>query len=429
VELPEAFALAEAIGDRRRASRACLVAVDALTHLGSQFSGPVWTSPEAVQWAERMDRCAAPDTVERVQADVVMGRVRCNKGELREGLAFMRRALDLARRLGDNEAIWSAADEWFQWSFAPQHAKERLHLAEELMASSRAGLRSMSLGVGLNSVLSIFLDWGQRRRAEEVLREYREYAERRGGVYGMITSTMTAGCLATIDGRLEEAEQTARGILARAEEVGIQFAGLFAFVAGCRAWPLLGKAGEALQLVVRTSSPFRPPAEALYLAHLGRDAEAVKLLEQCVITRPGIGSAEDETPAVSDILYLEAAVLVKHRQAAELLLNRFASGCSPLVGYAQTCTARHLGWASTLLGKYDEARKYYQEAIKVCTEMKFRPEIALTRLQLAELLLEHYPEEKKEALEHLDFAIKEFREMKMQPSLERALRHKEILKT
>ena len=32
-----------------------------------------------------------------------------------------------------------------------------------------------------------------------------------------------------------------------------------------------------------------------------------------------------------------------------------------------------------------------------------------------------------EALEHLDFAINEFREMKMQPSLERALRHKEIL--
>jgi len=59
--------------------------------------------------------------------------------------------------------------------------------------------------------------------------------------------------------------------------------------------------------------------------------------------------------------------------------------------------------------------------------MRFRPELALTRLQLAELLLEHYPDEKSEALEHLEFAIKEFREMKMQPSLERALRHKEIL--
>jgi hypothetical protein len=30
-------------------------------------------------------------------------------------------------------------------------------------------------------------------------------------------------------------------------------------------------------------------------------------------------------------------------------------------------------------------------------------------------------------LEHVDFAVNEFREMKMQPILERALRHKEIL--
>ena len=60
--------------------------------------------------------------------------------------------------------------------------------------------------------------------------------------------------------------------------------------------------------------------------------------------------------------------------------------------------------------------------------MRFRPELALTCLQLAELLLDHYPDEKKVALEHLDFAIKEFREMKMQPSLERALRRKDILK-
>ena len=59
--------------------------------------------------------------------------------------------------------------------------------------------------------------------------------------------------------------------------------------------------------------------------------------------------------------------------------------------------------------------------------MRFQPELALTRLQLAELLLAHYADEKSEALEHLDFAIKEFREMKMQPSFERALRHKEIL--
>jgi tetratricopeptide (TPR) repeat protein len=83
---------------------------------------------------------------------------------------------------------------------------------------------------------------------------------------------------------------------------------------------------------------------------------------------------------------------------------------------------------AALLGRYDKARKHYQEAIKVCTEMRFRPELALTRLELAELLLEHYTKERTEAVEHLDFAINEFRDMKMQPSLERALRHKDILK-
>ena len=47
--------------------------------------------------------------------------------------------------------------------------------------------------------------------------------------------------------------------------------------------------------------------------------------------------------------------------------------------------------------------------------MRFCPEaeVAFTQLQLAELLLEHYPNEKSDALEHLDFAVNEFREMKM----------------
>ena len=59
---------------------------------------------------------------------------------------------------------------------------------------------------------------------------------------------------------------------------------------------------------------------------------------------------------------------------------------------------------------------------------RFRPEIALTRLGLAELLLDHYSDERPAAIEHLDFAIAEFRAMKMQASLKRALKHKDLLK-
>jgi hypothetical protein len=80
------------------------------------------------------------------------------------------------------------------------------------------------------------------------------------------------------------------------------------------------------------------------------------------------------------------------------------------------------------MGNYDLARLHFNRAIETCTKIRFRPEVALSRLGLAELLLDHYPDERDAAIEHLDFAIGEFREMKMQPSLERALRHRGLLK-
>jgi len=196
-----------------------------------------------------------------------------------------------------------------------------------------------------------------------------------------------------------------------------------------RASVYLGASLEALEREITREVPVMVPDLCLVQAHLGRKEEASEILDKYVVRRPGIGTTEDETGAWMDTLFLEAAVLVSYHQAAELLLNRLSGTglCTPGIFFT-TCIARHLGGAAALLKRYDEARKYYQEAIKACTEMPFRPELALTRLQLAELLLEHYPDEKKEALEHLDFAINEFREMKMHPSLERALRHKEILK-
>jgi len=427
VALPEAFSLAEAIGDKRRAACACFWALVAL-ELEGGLMPQVWSSPEAVGWTERADRYAEPGTAERVWADLYLGLVKIGKSALGEGIALMSRGLDLARELGDPDVLWYVAGMWLFYAAAPQRAGERLHLAEELVASSRAGLSLRPLAYGWTFAGHAFLDWGQRQRAEETWHEYQELAERSDNVILLLMSAMYDGLWAAVDGQLEEAEQTARRIIARGEEVGLTgVATLCAYLSSYRPWLLLGKAEEALQFV--TTSLQLPHAEALVLAHLGRDTEAAGILERFVVARPGIGSAEDETSATDDIMYLEAAVLVKHREAAGLLLDRFAGSFSPLVSFgALTCTTRHLGAAAALLGRPEEARKYYEEALKITTEMRFRPEVALTRLQLAELLLEHYPDEKAEALEHLDFVIKESRDMKMQPSLERALRHKEILK-
>jgi hypothetical protein len=57
-----------------------------------------------------------------------------------------------------------------------------------------------------------------------------------------------------------------------------------------------------------------------------------------------------------------------------------------------------------------------------------RAELGLCHLGLAEVLLDHYPDEHDAAIEHLDFAIAELQEIKMQPALERALGRRRLLK-
>jgi len=430
-EAPRAFALAEAIADSARASRTCLLAMKGLS-----VYGPIlMASPQAAKWAARADGCAEPETVERAWADAMLGFVKVSgTSASTEGVVLLSRALGLARRLGDPDTYWFIAALWLFSVGAPQHDEERLRLAEEMAAQPQHGVNLLILAWALWWTAQTFLGFGQRRRAEELMAEMKTLAERSGQPNLLILSMLNDAMMAIWDGRLEETVASRRRILARAEELGtLEFATIWA------TWTIparvhLGDASRALESVLQgsRSNPQNVATDMTILfclAHLGRYAEVAETLERWVVARPGIGSAEDETMVWVDSISLEAAVLAGHRQAAELLICRLAGSISVTSGmWLTTCVGRHMGAAAALLGRPDEARKHYQEATKVCMEIGFRPELALTRLQLAELLLEHYPTEKKEALEHLDFAIKEFQDMKMQPSLERALRHKNILK-
>jgi len=231
------------------------------------------------------------------------------------------------------------------------------------------------------------------------------------------------GVLATLDGRLAEAAVLYERMLAQSEEHGLPFARVAAGLAGKRALLHLGRVEEAL------GSPVTRAGMALCLAYAGHAAEATALLDELVVARPSIGAPPDETPIWWGVALLEAGVLVEHREAVALLLAGLADSPFATSGMSNpTCIARHLGAAAALLGRADEARGYADQALKVAELLRFRPEIALTHLQLAELLLDGAdPAEHADAVAHLDVAIEEFRAMQMRPSLERALRHKELL--
>jgi tetratricopeptide (TPR) repeat protein len=420
VEAPIAFSLAESIDNSSGAFRASYAALYAL-----HYQLLVYT-PQFADWAERAARYARPDTSERVRADAYLGFIKYGQGDMSEGEKLLTQALDLARRIGDRDGVMLAGGLALIRLRAPQHTSLRRRISEELWASPHEGMR-VTTAVSLQTAGEVFLVLGQRQQAEEVGSMIRDLGVRTSNVTLRLSALNMDGIFAVMDGRFEDAFEIADSIRAQGKEANVAAsANLYAsmvYRANLYQGTSLGDIEHEFSGITEAM-----PLFSLVLAYLGRKEEAWENLEKHVVLRPGIGTSEDGTIDWIDTLFLETAVIIGHRQAAELLFNRLSGSGLSAIGWYPTCIPRHLGGAAVLFSRYDEARKYYQEAIKVCTEMPFRPELALSKLQLAELLLEHYPKEKKEALEHLDFAIKEFREMKMRPSLERALRHKDILK-
>jgi DNA-binding CsgD family transcriptional regulator len=163
-------------------------------------------------------------------------------------------------------------------------------------------------------------------------------------------------------------------------------------------------------------------ARAMCLAQLGRIEEARALVGP-LLDEVAWASAEVETPTQVIVRLLQAAVALEHRAAAKTLAGRLTCVAYLSIEFpVYTCIARHLGDAAGLAGDLASARTYYTQALEAARKIRFRPELALTHLRLVELLLEGEDDTvRAEGQEHLDIAIPELRDMKMQPALEQAL--------
>jgi len=171
--------------------------------------------------------------------------------------------------------------------------------------------------------------------------------------------------------------------------------------------------------------PLRRAHKAFILASLDRADEARAILQEF----SDRGAESDTTNEwIPERLLQVAVVTADTKSLAELvpilapLAGRLSEAMFP--GGVSWSYGRLLGEGLVLLGRPDEARQFYAQGLKICECVRFRPELALLHLDLAELLLDHYSDERTEALMHLNFAITEFQVMKMAPALQRALRRK-----
>jgi tetratricopeptide (TPR) repeat protein len=275
---------------------------------------------------------------------------------------------------------------------------------------------------------------GERERAERVWGEIEALGAHTRDVVALLWPAQQEALRAGLDGELERTVELSQRIVSRAEELGIARAGQDA-AHQIAFEPLLwlGRASEIFDSPLirewRTAGLGRGSDNrtAHLLAHMGRTTEAQPLIKDYIARVPSLDATEALSTA-GCLRALEVAVLVGDTEGVAAARDPLRG----LVGAVDTGlvpinVARRLGQAAALLGEREAAREAYERSLNWAAGLRHRPEIALTRFAIAELLLSGSADERAEAQEHLDFAIEEFRAMKMQPSLERALRHKGLL--
>jgi DNA-binding CsgD family transcriptional regulator len=119
-------------------------------------------------------------------------------------------------------------------------------------------------------------------------------------------------------------------------------------------------------------------------------------------------------------MLLEAAAVCGDGESAAALAEHTRGDGRRLAKPFFVLLPRHEAAASALSGDVDGARDSYAEAIALCERVGYRPELALCRLDLAELLLGLGESEHAEARRLLALTLPDLQAMGMTPAVGRA---------
>jgi hypothetical protein len=416
----QALELAERGGDAALAAEACHLALVAYDrHSRTQVPA------SAVSWLEIAEKYAREGTADRIYIDLARIKVLYFEGRVEGARQLLRSTFETARAAGSNEAFYRIAAQRIGSSSRPEDAEENAEIAREVLARPRSNVRASTLVYTLRCCANALQTVGTREYEQTIWAEIDELGRR--SMDPSILDEVTGHRLqqAFFDGRLEDAAAEVRALRAQGirSQGTVSQAITIAAVLGVRPLLYLGLYDEALEAVGYSRPVMQRNLGHLALAHAGLHSEALDafqsqlaLAERRLLTGQGLSAS------------LETATILKLHDALPELIDALRPSAGHITNSEISCAGRHLGAASHLLGNATEARAFYGQALDVATRTRFRPEVALIRLHIAELFLDLYPDERDTAIEHLDFAIGEFQAMKMQPALERALGHRGLLK-
>ena len=215
---PEAFELAQSVGDRGRASCASQAATEAYGRYGGSTAT---NSREYRRWVEHADRYAEAGSKDRVFANISMAAVELREGNPAKAKALGLRGLEVALALDDPEPLFMIAHAMLStMPTPPEEEADRWRLAKEVMARPTVGVPPRTLGVWLMYAAAASMDHGERALSEELWGQLGRLAERTDDAVVVVRSMLARPWVMHLDGRPEEAIAAAEDLRARAEEAG-----------------------------------------------------------------------------------------------------------------------------------------------------------------------------------------------------------------
>jgi tetratricopeptide (TPR) repeat protein len=387
-----AAALARSLGARELQARAVLGYGTKLPYgeEGAHDETLVRLLDEALAaWGQEDDALHA-----RLQARLALALNFSPQRERRTALA--RDALQMARRLGEPGTLAYALSAQHMIIWSPATLEERIALAtEQVRCAERAGDRELAF-IGYMWRLVDYGERGDRVGFDADLAACRQLADRlRGPFSNWVVRVYDATCR-MMEGDFAEAERLAQEALAigeRANAGAVKLFGVQMFVLGRTRGQLdvlapMGELFTALAAQYPAVPAYLVAAAAIHAA-LGHAAEAQSTFE-CLAHHDFATLPADVNWLMSVSLLTDVCAFLGDSRRAALLYTMLSPyrtqviGCGGL-GYVGPAT-HYLGMLATVLSRWDDAERDFQEALDLNTRMRDRPWLAYTRYEYAKML-------------------------------------------
>jgi predicted ATPase/DNA-binding SARP family transcriptional activator len=362
------------------------------------------------------------DSVLRVQLLSRLASALCDDPSRERRERVWQQAVQAARRLGDPATLAYALDAGIAAIEGPHRVRESLMQAGEVVSlATRIGDRERAFA-GHEHAFWCSWQLGDRARRAAELASLTRMAQALQQPAQLWLTTATQAALALSEGRLDEAEE----LIEHARDLGERSQSwnatatrkLQLFVLRRERGQLDGFEQEVRDFPHTFPSPLVYRCVLAYVdARLGATAEATTVVKELVSRDLSTWHVDSEWLFSITLLAETAALLGNGGHAARLygLLLPYGSlnAVAPIEA-ALGSASRALGMLATVRGRFADATRHYDDALRMNTSMAARPWVAHTEVNYARMLLARgEPGDHERALELIRSSLASYRTLGM----------------